>query len=355
MSDTDGGSGTKEAASSALLDDLRTRQIAFFEARLVSPKAEEEWRSRVAAMYPELLATPLGRVVDARALADAMDAALSDDAMKTAMRPLARSAFAAALAELRQSRARAGDYIPDEALPKIDAFLERPKLFPDRLMREIVEQEAVEEVMRDVLYGTLKEFSEKVNPFFAEWGLPALLGRLTPFGFGGVKKGLESVRSEFDRRLEPEIRKFLQGFTRRGLRQMAEAMIAKSDEPKAIAARKRIAAWILEQEVRELLRPLDDEGARLSLEIGMDAATHALSLKSVRERRRSLIEAAIREREAMPLGQALVELGVAHTPDLDALARATWPFVRTALSSEAARGWIAAVITEFYEDVARSP
>jgi hypothetical protein len=338
----------------ALLDDLKTRQIAFFEARLVSAKAEEEWQTNIKAAFTELLATPVGRLADARALADAAEALLSNDAVKTALLPLAKIAISAAVAELKASRARAGDYVPDAALAKIDALMERPKLFPDRLMREVVEQDAVEEVMRDVLYETLKEFSEKVNPFFAEWGLPALLGRLSPFGFGGMKKGLQSMRSEFDRRLEPEIRKFLQGFTRRGLRQMAETMIAKSDEPKSIAARKRIVAWILEQEIRELLRPLDEEGARLAQEIGLDATAHTLSLKAVRERRRALIEGAIREHAEEPLGQVLAGYGVTHVPDLEAIARATWPAVRSALSSEAARSWIASMIGEFYEGVARS-
>lgn len=337
----------------ALLDDLKARQIAFFEARLVSAKAEEEWRSNAAAVCAELLATPVGRLASARDVADALDAALSDEAVKAAIRPLAQRVLTAAVAELRASRARAGDYVPDAALGKIDALMERPKMFPDRLMREVVEQDAIEEVMRDVLTETLKEFSDKVNPFFADWGLPALLGKLVPFGFGGVKKGLESVRAEFDRRLEPEIRKFLQGFTRQGLRRMAEIMIAKSDEPKAIAARKRITAWILEQEVRELLRPLDAEGARLAQEIGLDVAAHALSLKATRELRHAAIEEELEKHKERPLAEVLAEYGVTHVPDVDALARAAWPVVRSALSSDAARSWIASMIGEFYESVAR--
>lgn len=354
-SDATGAKSASGHFDPALLADLKARQIAFFQERLVSAKAEEDWRSRAAAVYAELLATPLGQIADAAAIADALDAALSADAVKSAFRPLADAVLTAAASEIRSQRARVGDYIPDGSLAKIDRLLERPKLFPDRLMRQVVEQEAVEEVMRDVLYATLKEFSEKVNPFFAEWGLPALLGKLMPFGFGGVKKALDGVRAEFDRRLEPELRKFLPGVTRRGLRQMAEIMIAKSDEPNAIAARKRIMAWILEQEIRELMRPLDDEGARLAQDIGLDAAAHLLSLKEIRDKRRSLIETAIRERASKTLGQALTEAGVTHAPDLDAMARASWPLVRSALSTEAARSWIASMLEEFYEGVARSP
>ena len=41
-----------------------------------------------------------------------------------------------------------------------------------------------------------------VNPFFAEWGLPAILRKVLPIGASAVMKSLESVKGEFDRRLE---------------------------------------------------------------------------------------------------------------------------------------------------------
>src|SRR5262249_39299037 len=142
------------------------------------------------------------------------------------------------------------------------------------------------------LYDGLKEFSEKVNPFTAEWGIPSLLKRLSVLG-AGLGKGLDSVRAEFDRRLEPEIRKFLAGFSRRGLRGMVALTMAKNDLPKSVALRKRLAAWLLEQQLGELARGADEETIALGQEIGLDIAAAELGREALRARRRALIEEAL--------------------------------------------------------------
>jgi hypothetical protein len=342
---------------SDIIDALKARQMAFFEARLTSPGAEAEWRANAAAVYRELLATPVGRLVDAGAVADALDAALSSEAVAKTARPIAKAALKAVLAELRASHNKLSDFVPGSSWKTLNALLSRPKLFPERLAREVVKQPAVEDVMRDVLYETLKEFSEKVNPFFADWGLPALLGRLSPFGLGGMKKGLESLRAEFDRRLEPEIRKFLQGFAGKGLRDMAEKMIEKSDEPKALDVRRRLAAWVLEQEIAVLMRSLDDEGTRLAEELGLDIVSHSLSVEAMREatreRRRALIVAAVEAYKEKPLGEALAALGASPLPDVDAAARAAWPAVRAVLETPAVRAWFAGMIHEFFDQATK--
>lgn len=331
-----------------VIETLRARQIAFFEARLTSPAAEEEWRASLASGYAELLSARVGDVIEPRALADAVDAALSSEAVRATLRPLAKAALKAAREEARASREKVGEHVDALARAKLDRLLERPKLFPDRLARELIKEEAVEEVMRDVLYETLKEFSEKVNPFFADWGLPALLKKLSPFGLGGMKKGLEAFRGEFDRRLEPEMRRFLQGFAGQGLRRMVEQMIAKSDEPKAIAVRKHLAAWMLEQEVASVVASLDEEGAALVDDLALDVGERALSSEAFKKRRRALIEAAFEAHKDRSLKDALGAFGATAPPDVDALARATWPFVRATLATPTARAWFARVIDEFF-------
>src|SRR6185295_316141 len=134
------------------------------------------------------------------------------------------------LAELHAEKGKVGDRVPASAHRHIDALLARHGLMPERLLREIAEQDAIDEIMRDVLYDGFKEFSERVNPFTAEWGIPSLLKRSSLLG-GAMTKGIEAVKVEFDRRMEPEIRRFLAGFSRRGLRSMADAMIARADQP----------------------------------------------------------------------------------------------------------------------------
>ncbi|HLM71757.1 MAG TPA: hypothetical protein VK459_03670 [Polyangiaceae bacterium] len=343
-------SADKIALPQAVIESLKTRQIAFFEARLTSPGAEEEWRKNVAAAYGELLDKRAGDLVDIKVFTEAVDAALSSEMVQSTLRPLAKEAMAALRREILGRRDKIGDHVDAKARTKLDALLERPKLFPDRLARELIKEEAVEEVMRDVLYQTLKEFSEKVNPFFADWGLPALLKKLSPFGLGGMKKGLDAFQAEFNRRLEPETRRFLQGFTGQGLRRMVEQMIAKSDEPKSIAVRKHLAAWMLEQEVASLVRSLDAEGVGIFEELSLDLVEGALANEALRKRRREVIEAAFEAHKDRSIREALAAFGAKAPPDVDVFARAAWPFARAILATPAARAWISQMIEEFYAE-----
>ncbi len=163
---------------------------------------------------------------------------------------------------------------------------------PERLLREIAEQDAIDEIMRDVLYDGFREFSEKVNPFTAEWGIPSLLKRMSVLG-GAMSKGLDTVKAEFDRRLEPEIRRFLAGFSGRGLRRMVDVTIARADQPASVAVRRHLLAWVLDQEIAALARDADEEALALLAEIGLDIAAAELARPEGRARRRALIEAAI--------------------------------------------------------------
>jgi len=331
------------------LEELKARQIAFLHGRLVSPKAEAEWRENVRGAVDAILATRVGALFDVDAVARALDAALSADAARRGLRPGWASVIAIAESRMRENEATVGEHLPAGTRAKIDALLEEPGLVPERLLREALENDAAEEVMRDVLYDALTEFSQKVNPFFAEWGLPSLLKKLSPFGLGAMGKAFDSVRAEFDRRLEPEIRKFLKGFSRRALRQFADFTIQKGDEPEFVAIRKRLAAFVLERRVSELTPRAGDRRAALAQEIALDVTLHLVTrAEESRERRRTL-EMLLAVHARQTLGEAIASYGVTGPLlDADALAAATWPVVVAALTSDVARGFIARVIEEFF-------
>lgn len=60
-----GARGYPLPMSRALLNELKARQIAFLEARLVSEAAARDFRERLPAGVAALLATPLGELNDA--------------------------------------------------------------------------------------------------------------------------------------------------------------------------------------------------------------------------------------------------------------------------------------------------
>lgn len=330
----------------ALLDDLKARQIAFLEERLVSDAAARDFRAHLPAGFAALLATPLGELTDAAALERAIDALAAEESLRQTFRPAAAAVLSALLEAGKAERLRGKDLVPDRARGKLDRILEQPKLVPEQLVREIVESDAVDGVMRDVLYGTLKEFSEKVNPFFAEWGLPALLKRV---GFGALGRGDGSLRSEFERRLEPEIRRFLQGFSRKAMRQTVDIVITKGDSTEFIALRKHVAAWLLDQELRALLGRLDAASLALVRELGVDVAEHALRDEPLRRRLKDAIAAFVAAHAGEPIGDVLRRCGITLAPDFDALAAAIWPIVRSVCASAPVRGWMASMVAEFFD------
>jgi hypothetical protein len=330
-----------------ILAALEARQLAFLEARLVSDEAEREWRANFPEVRKALNEARLGDMIDPRALADALERTLTGAAVRHVARPIAKRALPLLLAELRADRGKVGERVPPDARARLEALLSRPGSVPDRLLREIAEQDAIEEILRDVLYDGFKEFAERVNPFTAEWGIPSLLKRMSVFG-GAMAKGIEAVKAEFDRRLEPEIRRYLAGFTRRGLDRMVDVTIARADQPASIALRRHVLAWMLEQEIAVLAREADENALELAQEIGLDIAAAELDRAEGRARRRATLERLVEDAKDHTVAQALAALGVTVEVDDEAVARALWPFVRTLLSSEPVRAWIANLVAEFY-------
>jgi hypothetical protein len=330
-----------------ILGALEARQVAFLEARLVSDEARRAWSANFAAARRELMAAKVGDLVDPAALASALDAALTGASVERVARPLAKKLLPVVLAELRAEPRALGDHVPTAARPKLEALVARKGALPERLLRELAEQEAIEEVMRDVLYDGFKEFSERVNPFTAEWGIPSLLKRMSLLG-GAMTKGIEAVKAEFDRRLEPELRRYLAGFSRRGLERMVDVTIARADQPASVAVRRHLVAWVLEQQIATLAREADPEALALAQEIGLDIAAAELDRPEHRARRRTLIEAAVKSFADVPIEAALASLGVTLVFDDESAAAASWPLVKAALGTAAARAWIAELVREFY-------
>jgi hypothetical protein len=331
-----------------LLHALEARHVAFLKERLVSDAAASEWRANVTGVREALLSARVGEVVDPKALADALDAALTREAVERVARPLARALLPLVLAELEADRTRVGDHLPVASRQRLEALLARPGLVPERLLREIAAQDAIEEVVRDVLYDGFKEFSERVNPFTAEWGIPSLLKRVSLLG-GAMNKGIETVKAEFDRRLEPELRRFLATFSRRGLGRMVDVTIARADQPASIAVRRHLLAWVLEQQIAALARDSDREALAVATEIGLDVAGAELDRPEARARRRALIEETVFAVESLSVADALGALGVTIVVDDASLAAATWPVVRAALASPAVSSWIEGLARAFYD------
>ncbi|MBI4955630.1 MAG: hypothetical protein HY908_26665 [Myxococcales bacterium] len=326
------------------LGRLGRAQATLVAAALVSEEARAGFGALVAGALAAVLARPVGELVDVGALGRALDAAIAAQTAERSLAPL--------LAEVGQRAARAiarrpeplGAFVPDAARRELDALLGEPGIVDAALVRAVAEDPAIEAAMRDVLYDALSEFSRNVNPFTADWGLPGLLDKLFPLGKGALKKALTGMREDFERRLEPETRKFIGGFARRALRKLAESAIDKSDEPEAVALRRRIAALVLARKLDELAWPADDPKiARLrAVAGGVLGAT--LSSAALREELVRELGVLVGEHGALSLAALLARWGVAP-PDPQPLAAALWPVARAALGSDAVRSALEVLLT----------
>lgn len=308
--------------------------------RATGREAEQLWRENLEAIYDAILSVPVGRLLHARTTADAVEATLSPEAVQGGLLPAARVGWILLLGQLRDDRRRIGEYVHDEGREALEEIAARPDVVPERLLHEILEDEAAREVMGDLIYEALREFQDKVNPFFADWGLPALLKRLGPFGFGGMTKAFESMRGEFEKRLEPEMRRFLTTFTGRGVKRVAAYVVDHAGDRSFIALRKRLVRWVLDQTVAGSVASAGEPLLNRGYDVATDIGAHAVGLDSVRSRRRLVVEQLVSLHAAQPLGEALAQYGITARPDFDLAARLTWPFVRAALSSEAGARWL---------------
>lgn len=329
---------------------LAERQVAWLVRRLTSDRMRAELERDFERIYDAVLARPVSEVVDLPALEAAIDAALTKQQFERATRPATLATHMGILRILRTEKTKVGDLVSEDAKKKIDKLLERPKLVNEKLVRRAIEQDAVEVILRDVLYDALKEFNEKVNPFVAEWGLPGLLKKLGPFGLGPLGKSLDNVRAEFEKRLEPEMRKFLQGFSRKALKRAADLAVAQGDDANAVALRKSIALWVYEQELRELVSNVDDENAKLLHEIVVDVTEHGAALEVVRKRRHDAFAALWAANAKQPLGAALGDLGVSARPDFASLVAAIWPMWVAAIQSPAMQARAKELLGEFFAE-----
>lgn len=331
---------------------MRARHVAFIKARLASSWGKEQIRKNLEAVSERWLDTKVADLFDAASLMRVAAAFTDEKTLTGTVRPLVKAAVLLEMARLREDPEKLKTYVSDEARDLIHEMLARPNLVPAEFVRHMMGHQAFEEISRDVLDDALKDFSDKVDPFKAEWGIPSLLklGGPIAFGLGAFSKGVDTIRVEFQKRLEPERKKFLQVAARKALNMVADFMIKRSDEPQFIALRKELFAWLLEQPVSELVAPANEEVTDLGERIGHALTRHVSALEGTQRRRRATIDMLLAAHGQQPLREALTIYGATITPDYDALVEVAWPFVKSALETPEVEEFFDSLVGDFYSE-----
>lgn len=336
--------------SRAVLDDLRSKQIEFLLARLTSEVAREQWRKNIAAVVNEVLDKPLQSVIELDALTKAIDAALARAVLDAELQPVLLGLVRQTRALLVQEKAPIGSFVPPNARKSLRDLAAKTNHLTAPLVREISQHEAARVVMSDVLHDALVQFSDRVNPFVADWGLPSLLKKFSPFGLGGVGKSIDGMRIEFEKRLEPEIKKFLISFSRDALRKGATSIISQSDTPAFIALRQRIVEFFLEQRFADVL--LDPADSDVVAKTAVDVIVHVCTDEKLAAQRHKIMREFFAAHAKKTVREVLRSVDL---PDklpanvVDAIADATFPLFVAGLQTQTGKEWIEKLVGEFYE------
>jgi hypothetical protein len=337
-----------EPLSAATIAALRARHIAFLAERLTDERAHGDFVRSFSAGYDHVLAQKLRDVVQPAKLVTGVTHVLTSDTLRGLVAPVMREIHRRVLASLKSDATPAGDYVPEDARDAIDEVLARADLVPEAVLRKIIDDEAIERIMHDLSYDALIEFNETVNPFFADWGLPALIKRFIPVGAGAVLKSMSAVSAEFDKRLEPEIRKFLLGFSRRSKKKLADYLIANAADPKLVHLRQSVARVLYVETIASLTKNVDDD-ARMELDdAALGITLEVLGQERPREQLLAELEKLVREHGDETLGDWLARIGVSARPELEALAELLWPYVKLVMESPPARAFWERVTWDFY-------
>jgi len=327
---------------------LRARHIAFLAERLTDERAHGDFVRSFAAGYDHVLGQKLRDVVHPREIVEGLARVLTDATLRGVLAPIVRDVHRRVVRSLKSDPTPLGDYVPDDARRAIDALLARPDLVPESVIRKVFDADVIEEIMRDLSYDALVEFNQTVNPFFAEWGLPALIKRFVPIGSGAVLKSMSAVRGEFDKRLEPEMRKFLLGFSRRSKKKLVDYLIASAGDPKLAALRQSVARFVYAETLAAVTANVDDD-ARMELDDAMLGITlEVLGRERPRAQLLAELEKLLAEHGDETIGAFLGRIGVSARPELEPLAELLWPFVKMVMASPPARAFWERVVWDFY-------
>ncbi len=332
----------------ATISALRAKHLAYLSEHLVDDRARADFQRSLARYYEHVLTLKVKDVVDPAAIVAGIVGFLDEETVRKHFAPIAIELHRRVVAALGKEDGKLGDYVTQAARDAIDAALARPDVLPEDLVRRVLEDEATDDVMHDVLYDALVEFNDSVNPFFADWGLPGLLKRFMPIGSGTVLKSLGAVRAEFDKRLEPEIRKFLLKATRKSKKKTADLMVAKLNDPKLIALRKSIALWAYDETLKASAARMDD-GARKNIDRAVtEIVVEILKKDRPRERLKAELEELVTAHGDGTVGDWLTAIGVTKHPDMEKLAEHVWPYVKLVLESPPARAFYERITWDFY-------
>lgn len=258
--------------------------------------------------------------------------------------PLLRRVLRAAIESLREDDEPLHRLMPDEARQRLREVAARPgQVHPD-WVHATLRGEAIEEVLNDLLYRVLMDFSTLI---------PRMMNRMPSLGrfslIGGAGAMAERLIREVEKLVEPEVRAFLADGTGRVLTTAAEFTIERIDDPAQLEFRATFVEFVLSRSPRFLLASVDEPLTEDLERVADSTLRHLSASPEARAAVREWIEHGMRFCEGKTVGEVL-ELDEGSTrPPTDALADASWPAFRSLVESPYAQRWLDGLLDELLD------
>ncbi|MEM1024371.1 MAG: hypothetical protein AAGD10_11660 [Myxococcota bacterium] len=308
--------------------------MEWLQQRLTDERAEDDWRRLLPELYREGLSRPLRAWIHEDALLGMVEAH-REEAVALAW----ARALMVVLEELRvdlEATAETPEALfGPEAVHAAQALAARPGLPPEAWIRHLFAQPAADMLIADTLYRSVRDFSTAI-PRLVQTMLPGFLGRFARVGGSAVG----AVAEEVEKRLEPEIKRFVDRGSQKALERAADFAVKQIDSDQAVAARRSFVEFLARQPVVETARILPPREESEAL-LGAVARrwVHTETLRDGTER-------AVRRWFALHGDRPVQVLLEAHglgglEPPFEAWAELSWPIIRGLLKLPAAQAWIA--------------
>jgi hypothetical protein len=322
---------------------------AWLKERLGGERGRADWGKLVEAGYDALLGIPLEVLVPAAELDALVDAIVRPEVLVEVVRAWTRHGAPFAVAEMKTQVQPLSRRVPPEAEAALLALVSRPGFVHADWIRALFQEAAIEDMLRDTLYRALRDFSTIVPRLIMNL-LPK--SRIPMLGSAGVLG--TRLMEELERLLEPEIKAFLAGGTKRALERAADYSVQHSDDPSSVELRKNVVRFILGKSPAFHALPLTEPALA-----DIDTATAAIArrigeLDEVKREVKALLGRLRKLHGNKTLGAVLGELGITHRPPLGAWAAVSWPAIARSLEAAPISAWLEGLADEIAVALDRS-
>lgn len=324
---------------------------AWLKTRLTQSATQAQWTTLVQGAVRHALSQPLSQAMPEALLLETLQANLRPEQLADAARFVVREGLSRVVHEAQADEAPVSRWLDEGAQARLLDFVARPGWADKAWVDQLFQEKAMEALVSDTLYRALRDFSTLV-PRIVQGVLPSGLGKLAKLG-GKATGGVGGrVFDEVEKKLEAEIKRFLDMGTRRALERAAAFTSERLDSPESAQAQRDLAGFALAQTGAFHARPFDAPTLEALEGVAVAAAESVAVHPELHPSLARVVGRFYAERGGVPMQQALAAAGVDTAGfDVKSWAAAAWPAVQQAFEAPEVEAFLLELAGEILAEI----